>query len=164
MVTTMKRLFLRLSTVALISCFVVLFTSSAQETARNGTPSKTYMKARTDAITLTTTPFTAFTTTTITCTAKCFFDITVSAQFNAVTSGAVAVVEVTVDGSQNNVLPYAVLGFDSTSTGGDSNVRSYTWMTNTLTASKHTVDVSFFTDAGTAESFDRTLKIVSNKE
>jgi hypothetical protein len=153
-----------LSVLALASCLFVSPAASAQETALNGTPLRTYMKARTDAITLTTTPFTAFTTTTINCASKCFFDITVSAQFSGVTSGDVAIVEVTVDGSQANVLPYSVLGFDSTSTGGASNVRSYTWMTNTLATGKHTVDVSFFTDAGTAESFDRTLKIVSNKE
>ena len=156
----MKKLTLTLSMIVLASCLA----ASAQETSLNGAPARTYMKARTDSITLSTTPITAFTTTNITCASSCFFDITVSAQFSGVTPGNVAGVEVTVDGSQANVLPFAALGFDSTSTGSASNARAYTWMTNTLAAGRHRVDVIFFTDGGTAGSFDRTLKVVANRE
>ena len=146
-----------------LACSIAPRNLTAQETSLSGTPSRTLIKARTDSITLTATPLKAFTTTSVTCATQCFLDITVSAQFSGVTEGDVAIVEVNLDGSQTNVLPFSVLGFDSTSTGAASNARAYTWMTGTLSAGKHSIDVFFFTDAGTAQSFDRTLKVVVNK-
>src|SRR5271166_3444947 len=106
----------------------------AQETFLAGTPARTYMKARTDAVLITSAPLKAFNTSAVNCPTQCFLDITVSIQVSGVTPGSVAAVSVLLDGSQSEVLPYSALGFDSTSNGGASNVRSYTWMTAPLSS------------------------------
>lgn len=121
----------------------------------------TYLKTSNDPLVLSTSPANALTPTTVICPqpGPCVLDIEFAAQFNSLTSSAVAAAVVTVDGSTAEVSPCAPCGLDSTSTGGGSNARSYLWMAKGIQPGSHSVAVQLSTTQDSAGSSSRSLKV-----
>ena len=105
----------------------------------------------------------ALTPTDVGCRGSCTLRIELSSQFSNVPVGSVAGVQVLVDDSPTGINPITPVGFDSTSNTGASNVRTFSWMKRNVTNGRHTVRVLYFTTAGSAGSFSRTLTITIYK-